>query len=629
MSHTPAAKITLSYPLYGADFDPRNSGFLLVGGGGGEGRSGVGNRITLLNTSKRQEISEAVEIDLSRNEDSVTSLGIAQTGDTSIVALAGINSSEKEQAAGKNEHLRSFRIYHPPRRNPTSTEKDDKSGGRTEALSKTAFFKPSSAKKKETYQRVLRLSPWTEEGQQRIAAISTSLAPENEIVVFRAVPSPSVSDELARIPLGKDEAADMAIRPADSNGNYLLAYCTDDEVYTYKVSNDKPTVEKPTLVHRLARPEGSSRSKLKYRSLRFLTPRHLLLLRNRPARAGADLSILKLAESTTLGSISLEKQLRKSTKVATGLDICVLSSSPSGECQIVVAVAGQDLSIEVFTIGFTPKKGLEGFKTHSYFKNVHPASITSLRFSNFIPPPIPVTKETKPQFIKLASTSVANTVIVYTFPLRPHPPTKSKTPRYILRPLGSSEIVQTTFSAIVAFLCIGIVAFLLQAFTEIRGGVPPTLGATEWLERISPRVHEFMARPYMFAPDIPLTSSIPTAVEEAVESSTSFLSDLLIPSASADSESEDPSSNEKAIIVRTTGETGLTAELHPNGSPDAETIQTENLKRYEDLHPEQQEGWKKRLKDAGHWAEGQGEAILKGVFFSELAGIVGEAVRNA
>jgi hypothetical protein len=41
----PSAKLTLSCPLFAADFDPRNHGFLLVGGGGGEGRSGVGNKI--------------------------------------------------------------------------------------------------------------------------------------------------------------------------------------------------------------------------------------------------------------------------------------------------------------------------------------------------------------------------------------------------------------------------------------------------------------------------------------------------------------------------------------------------------------------------------------------------------
>ena len=43
-----SAKLTLSYPLYAADFDPKNNGFLIVGGGGGEGRSGVGNKIVCL-----------------------------------------------------------------------------------------------------------------------------------------------------------------------------------------------------------------------------------------------------------------------------------------------------------------------------------------------------------------------------------------------------------------------------------------------------------------------------------------------------------------------------------------------------------------------------------------------------
>jgi glycyl-tRNA synthetase len=40
-----SAKLTVSCPLFAADFDPRNNGRLLVGGGGGEGRSGVGNKI--------------------------------------------------------------------------------------------------------------------------------------------------------------------------------------------------------------------------------------------------------------------------------------------------------------------------------------------------------------------------------------------------------------------------------------------------------------------------------------------------------------------------------------------------------------------------------------------------------
>lgn len=38
-------KATLSYPIYSAAFDPYRSGYLVVGGGGGEGRSGVGNKL--------------------------------------------------------------------------------------------------------------------------------------------------------------------------------------------------------------------------------------------------------------------------------------------------------------------------------------------------------------------------------------------------------------------------------------------------------------------------------------------------------------------------------------------------------------------------------------------------------
>lgn len=40
-----ASSITLSCPLFAADFDPRNNGLLLVSGGGGESHSGVGNKI--------------------------------------------------------------------------------------------------------------------------------------------------------------------------------------------------------------------------------------------------------------------------------------------------------------------------------------------------------------------------------------------------------------------------------------------------------------------------------------------------------------------------------------------------------------------------------------------------------
>ena len=53
----PGAQLTLSYPLYAADFDPQNHDFLFVGGGGGEGRSGVGNKIVRMANSLYQAFS--------------------------------------------------------------------------------------------------------------------------------------------------------------------------------------------------------------------------------------------------------------------------------------------------------------------------------------------------------------------------------------------------------------------------------------------------------------------------------------------------------------------------------------------------------------------------------------------
>lgn len=45
-----SAKATLSYPLYACDFDSKDATILVVGGGGGAGRSGVGNKIVRLLT---------------------------------------------------------------------------------------------------------------------------------------------------------------------------------------------------------------------------------------------------------------------------------------------------------------------------------------------------------------------------------------------------------------------------------------------------------------------------------------------------------------------------------------------------------------------------------------------------
>ncbi|KAH0411103.1 eukaryotic translation initiation factor 3 subunit D, partial [Aureobasidium melanogenum] len=178
-NHGPVSftKTTLSYPVYAAEFDPYNRGFLVVGGGGGQGRSGVANKITLLDASKRSALDTAAEIELSSEEDSITSLATLASKD-GLITLAGINSSEADQKAGKNEHLRTFDIRYPKKKQ-TSDEKQEGEAqdGSISFVGKASLFQPATGPKPETYQRVLRLSPTykRDSPNKRIGAVATGL----------------------------------------------------------------------------------------------------------------------------------------------------------------------------------------------------------------------------------------------------------------------------------------------------------------------------------------------------------------------------------------------------------------------------------------------------------------------
>lgn len=54
------AKTTLPFPIFAAEFDPYNRGYLVVAGGGGEGRSGVPNQIVSTVLGAQQTSSNRV-----------------------------------------------------------------------------------------------------------------------------------------------------------------------------------------------------------------------------------------------------------------------------------------------------------------------------------------------------------------------------------------------------------------------------------------------------------------------------------------------------------------------------------------------------------------------------------------
>ena len=433
------------------------------------------------------------------------SLAIAQSTDTSAIAFAGINSSVADQNAGKNEHLRSFALQYPPRKRigDETAEKKSYSGDvGTKALSRSSLFTPSSAAKKEVYQRVLRLSPVRSNNEDRIGAVATSLEPNGEIVVFDASrKSPTIQDVKRRIRLDDgQEAADVDFAsPAEDN--HLLAYCTDYAVYVTKVAPVSGASQpRPVLIYEEPFPDtfASTKVRPKFRSLRFLQPNLLLLLQNKANRGGAELILFELPSARSLGIIIRRKSLHNAIKAATALSVCQLpGSTPSEKSQSAIAVAGQDNSITILTLDHPQQGPIPSlkFRFHSIIRNVHTNLITSVTFSNFNP--LPDLSKADPQYIKVASTSLAPAVVVHTFPLIPYPePSRNRQPsRYVLSRPGRSETTQMTLSVLISALVIAIGAFLLQAFTEIRGGSPEYLGAKGWL---SESVHGWIAKPYMF-----------------------------------------------------------------------------------------------------------------------------------
>ncbi|KAH8702605.1 hypothetical protein BGW36DRAFT_373208 [Talaromyces proteolyticus] len=651
-----SAKITLSCPLFAADFDPQNHGLLLVGGGGGEGRSGVGNKITLLNTSKRYKVSEIVDIDLSQDEDSVTSLAVAKPEEKSMVAFAGINSSQAEQKKGNNRHLRSFELeYPPPRKSQADTTEskeepnENNKQGKTTPLSQTALFRANAGKLKpgekvDTYQRLLRLSPYRSITSPRIGAIATGLAPVGEIVLFNVTASPQSSDVIGRIRLDAGEEAEDVDIIDLNDGKYLVAYTNGTDVYTFQISSQRSDAS-PEVKSVFTISKSPKRSKL--RALRFLSTNALVLLENAPNRTGSELKLLSLPSSKdTVGKIVRQRKLRGSVKIGLGLDVVNLDATTNGDQQHIIAIAGSDQSIVIFTVDYNPKSKKYGkLDKYATLSEVHPFSMTKICFSFFQPPSHPVTSKTLPQYVKIASVSLGNTVVVHTLPLAPFP-LNTLTPRYVLKVPGRPEFWETVFSCSVALLVVAISCFLLQAFTEIRGGTPAYIGATDWLPT---RLREKIARPYMFDENNKLLSSAVFSPEstEAPQAQVSSivtgkaLRGLLesrqesITSSTDDGAANTPSSStfkdvdpplNTHIIVQRSDEGSISAQQVEHHDDESSVSEKHNARKWEDLQPEEQSHWKRFLSEAGHWATEEGEQVLQGIFFGQIGGLVGAAV---
>ncbi|KAL1610453.1 hypothetical protein SLS60_002121 [Paraconiothyrium brasiliense] len=312
----------------------------------------------------------------------------------------GINDSEEERLAGKNECLKGFEV-----RFPKKAEEESE----ISFLSKTALFTPptSTVAKKEVYQRVVRLSPAqrTPSGSlnKRIGAIASSLAGlENEIVVFSATSNKPENPEdiIQRIVLPKgQEANDLDILD-QGNGKFQVTYCLDNDVYIQKIQYDfdkRRSLSKADAdrTHAYAVPfpdtmQKKGRSKI--RCIRWLSPSHILLLANKPNRTGAELLVLRLYEQGQAGSIILRKKFDRHVQAAIDMDVALLNADEDGAYQAVVAVAAIDVSLTVLTINYRGRNlntisKFNNFATYynvSTLKQYRPACVMQDRYQNIL-----------------------------------------------------------------------------------------------------------------------------------------------------------------------------------------------------------------------------------------------------
>lgn len=536
--------------------------------------------------------------------------------DKATLVYAGVNTSPADVAKGLNAHFRVLRIE------PSSKKPKGAKNLTTESISEYSRAALFQGREKESYQRITRLSkPYPNLPQ--LGAVATGLAKSSEIVVFdTSTTAPPVSRGAIE---NSKEAEDVDfIQTGDEE--YIFAYCDEHDIYIKKITSEADK-EAPECIYITPATRGSEKPTTpKFRAMRFLSKDLLIMLTNIHSNGGAVLQIFRIPPSGK-GQCRLAQSLRLPSRItkATGLAVCNLTPPriPSEEqayTQFIIAVAGHDISLNLFKVDFQAAAGISvvsSIKLFRTFRNVHPLQITSLAFSNFTPPAQPITANTPPQYLKLASVGVSNTVVVHTFPLFPVPLSvkrgQSTTPRYVIA--LPSATAAFGMGLIISFIGIALVAIFIQGFLEIKGGVPEYLGTRNYVPVVW---QQAIGRTYLEHSSATPTPSATTKIRPTIR---------------ANAPPEETRENQHEAMV---AQDKLVQKLRDAGKwhPEVTEKQLEEEKRnkgktWEGLTHEEKKAWKKALQEAGNWAEDLPENVFKGVVFGELGGAIGRAAAGA
>jgi prolactin regulatory element-binding protein len=239
-------------------------------------------------------------------------------------------------------------------------------------------------------------------------------------------------------------------------------------------------------------------------------------------------------------------------------------------------------------------------------------------FSPFYKPEGSAGRKAPPQYLRLASTSLANTISCETFPLQ------HIGSRYVLQTARSRNIF-TAATYLVIAMVVAVMALLIQTLIDPEGNLtkgilPASLSSAAthhktFGETLRDKRHE----------------AILNNADSPVVKTSQRIADLLhlhVPHVLSNSGSSDPSPEQKALVIHHDPESEGTLSTEVHAGDEAVLKKHAMAKRWEDLSKEERKLWKEKLSDAGMWAVGEGETILKSIFFGQIGGVIGHVAEG-
>lgn len=225
----------------------------------------------------------------------------------------------------------------------------------------------------------------------------------------------------------------------------------------------------------------------------------------------------------------------------------------------------------------------------------------------------PADRKAVPQYLRLASTSLGNTVSVETFELTPHEG------RYVLQTARTRNMYSAATYLVIAMV-VAAVALMLQSLIDPSG---------EMTRQVMPNSLQNAGSQYKPLGELARERRHQAALNNAntpTMKTVHRIQDLLhlhMPHHAA----ANPPAQQKALVIHPEAEgAGISTEVH--GSTDEVIKRHTEAKQWEELSEEERHYWRKKLTDAGMWAIGEGETILKGIFFGNIAGAIGAAAQG-